>query len=39
VLSTRTVGLDEWSRELADALGELAARDAGLAAAIERLTF
>jgi hypothetical protein len=39
VLSTRSVGLDEWSRELADALGELAARDAGLAAAIERLTF
>ena len=39
VLSTRTVGLEEWSRELADALGHLAERDAGLAAAIERLSF
>jgi hypothetical protein len=39
VLSTRSVGLDEWSRELAAALGELAGRDAGIAAAIQRLTF
>jgi hypothetical protein len=39
VLSTRSVGLDEWSRELAGALGELAERDAAIAAAIERLTF
>jgi hypothetical protein len=37
-LRTDTVGLDEWSRRLAAALGALAERDAAAAAALARFT-
>ena len=38
VLSTRTVGVDEWSSALAGALGRLAQHNAAAAAALHRLT-
>ncbi len=38
VLSTTQVGLAEWSRRLAAALGELAEHNAGAALALQRLT-
>ena len=38
VLSTRTVGVDEWSRALAGALAQLARTNAAAADALRRLT-
>lgn len=38
VLSTRTVSIDEWSREMAAELSRLAATNAAAAAALARLT-